>query len=100
MYAVIFRSVRTTHSEELYQEHSEKMESLVKSMKGYISHHSQLDAITREGVTISYFDSLEAIKAWRDHPDHKATQELGRTHFYEHYEVKVVKVEREYEWRS
>lgn len=98
MYAVIFRSVRTANSEELYQEHSAKMEKLVKTIKGYISHHGQRDPQTREGVTISYFESLEAIKTWREHPEHKVTQELGRTHFYEHYEVKVVKVEREYEW--
>ena len=98
MYAVIFHSVRTAHSEELYQEHSAKMENLVKSVKGYISHQSQRDAQTREGVTISCFESLEAIKTWREHPEHKETQELGRTHFYENYEVKVVKVEREYEW--
>ena len=74
------------------------MENLVKSIKGYISHQGLRDPQTREGVTISYFESLEAIKTWREHPEHKETQELGRTHFYEHYEVKVVKVEREYEW--
>lgn len=98
MYAVIFRSVRTPHFEALYQEHSSRMETLVKSIKGYINHHSQRDAQTREGITISYFDSLKAIKAWRDHPEHRATQELGRTHFYESYDVKVVKVDQEYEW--
>jgi heme-degrading monooxygenase HmoA len=98
MYAVIFRSIRTPDFEELYQEHSTRMEVLVKSIKGYISHHSQRDSDTKEGITIAYFDSLEAIQVWRDHPEHKATQELGRTHFYESYDVKVVKVEREYKW--
>jgi heme-degrading monooxygenase HmoA len=74
------------------------MENLVKSISGYISHYSQRDAQTREGITVAYFDSLEAIKVWREHPEHKATQELGRTHFYESYDVKVVKVEREFRW--
>ena len=98
MYAVIFRSTRTTHSQELYKEHSAKMDYLVSGIKGYISHHSQRDPITREGITISYFESLEAIKQWREHPEHLETQELGKKLFYEKYEVKVVKVERKYEW--
>jgi hypothetical protein len=27
-------------------------------------------------------------------------QELGKSHFYSWYEIKVVKVERGYEWKS
>jgi len=98
MYAVIFHSTRTTHSEDLYQEHSEKMERLVKGVSGYISHHSHRDPISREGTTISYFESLESIKQWREHPEHLETQKLGKELFYENYEVQVVKVERKYEW--
>ena len=98
MYAVIFHSIRTTHSEDLYQEHSKKMEELVKSISGYISHHSQRDSKTKEGITVSYFESLEAINKWREHPEHKKTQELGRTTFYSWYEIDLVKVERKYDW--
>lgn len=98
MYAVIFRSLRTSHSDDLYQEYSEKMEELVKSIDGYIGHHGQRDPKTRLGITISYFDSREAIKKWREHPDHVATQELGRTTFYLWYEVKVVEVQQMYDW--
>ena len=98
MYAVIFHSIRTADFEELYKEHSIKMATLVKDIKGYISHYSQRDPETREGVTVAYFESLESIKEWREHPEHKQTQELGRTHFYSWYEVQVVKVEREYDW--
>ena len=98
MYAVIFRSIRTPHSEELYAEHSARMELLVKKIPGYISHHGQRDPISREGTTISYFESLESIKQWREHLEHRETQKLGKELFYEKYEVQVVKVERKYEW--
>ena len=55
MYAVIFRSIRTADFEELYEEHSARMEVLVKSIKGYVSHHSHRDPETREGITaVSY----------------------------------------------
>jgi len=74
------------------------MDELVKSISGYISHHSQRDSRTKEGITISYFESLEAINKWREHPEHKKTQELGRTTFYSWYEINLVKVERKYDW--
>jgi len=34
MYAVIFRSIRTTDFEQLYEEHSARMEALVKVARG------------------------------------------------------------------
>ena len=98
MYAVIFRSIRNADFEELYQEHSARMEALVKSIKGYISHHSHRDPETREGITVSYFESLESIKEWREHPEHRVSQEFGRTHFYSWYQFEIVKVERKYDW--
>ena len=64
----------------------------------YISHYSHRDPISRSGVTISYFESLEAIKTWRENPEHKEVQELGRELFYSWYEIQVVKVDRQYEW--
>lgn len=100
MYAVIFRSIRTDHSEDLYQQHSKLMEELVKDIPGYISHFSQRDPITRSGITISYFESKEAIKAWRENPQHKQTQQLAHTHFYSWYEIQVLKVDSKREWLS
>jgi len=47
---------------------------------------------------ISLAIGLEAIKTWREHPEHKEVQRLGRELFYSWYEIKVVKVERGYEW--
>jgi heme-degrading monooxygenase HmoA len=98
MYAVIFRSIRTNEHSELYESHSQKMEELVKATPGYISHYSHRDPVSRSGVTISYFESLEAIKTWREHPEHKEVQRLGRELFYSWYEIQVVKVDRQYEW--
>jgi len=73
MYAVIFRSIRTADFADLYEEHSARMEALVKSIKGYISHYSHRDPETREGITISYFESLESIREWREHPEHRVS---------------------------
>jgi heme-degrading monooxygenase HmoA len=97
-YAVIFHSTRTAHSEQLYQHHSEQMQELVKQVPGFISSFSHRDPITQSGVTVAYFETLESIKAWRENPEHMKVQELGKSHFYSWYEIKVVKVERGYEW--
>jgi antibiotic biosynthesis monooxygenase (ABM) superfamily enzyme len=53
-YAVIFRSTRTEHSEQLYQHHSQQMEELVKQVPGFISSFSHRDPITQSGVTVAY----------------------------------------------
>ncbi len=74
------------------------MEALVKTIPGYISHFSHRDSVSRSGVTIAYFESLEAIKTWRNHPEHLNAQKLGKELFYSWYEIQVVKVDRGYEW--
>lgn len=95
---MIFRSIRTNSHNELYESYSQKMEELVKTIPGYLSHYSHRDPVSRSGVTISYFESLEAIKTWREHPEHKEVQRLGRELFYSWYEIQVVKVDKQYEF--
>ena len=99
-FAVIFKSTRTDGSADLYQEQTELMEALVKSIPGYLSHFSFRDPATREGVTISYFETEAAINAWKQVGDHIRAQELGRTNFYENYQVQVVEILREYSWED
>ncbi len=99
-FAVIFKSTRTVGSADLYQEQTELMEALVKSIPGYLSHFSFRDPVTREGVTISYFESEDDIKEWKQVGDHIRAQELGRSDFYENYEVQVVEILREYSWHK
>jgi len=43
-------------------------------------------------------ESLEAIKIWRENPEHKQVQRLERKLFYSWNEIQVVKVDRQYEW--
>jgi heme-degrading monooxygenase HmoA len=50
------------------------------------------------GVTVSYWSSPEAIRAWRDDVEHTRTREAGRARWYDHYELRVARVERAYGW--
>ena len=99
MHVVIFRSTRTTNEDELYAEWARRTESAVVTIPGYVSHFGFWDAKTRRGVTVAYFDSEEAVQAWRDHPDHVTARRLGHEHFYEDFSLEVARVERSYDWR-
>lgn len=100
MHVVIFRSTRRVDNAELYAEWSQRMEERVRGIEGYVDHVGFRDPVTREGVTLAYFDSLDAIARWRDDVEHRQAQELGRTHFYEDYTLEVAEIEGAYTWTS
>lgn len=98
MFAVIFRSIRSHDHEDLYGQWSERMSAAVTQVEGYSSHFSFRDPSTREGVTVAYFENEEAIRHWREFPDHLEAQRLGRDSFYLNYTVQVAEIVREYSW--
>ena len=93
-YAVIFTSTRT-EVEAGYAEMATKMVELAKAQPGYIGMESSRSEI---GITVSYWESLEAIKNWKANIEHLEAQEKGRTTWYKNYKVRIAKVEREYEF--
>ena len=95
-YVVIFRSTRKLDDGQLYSQWSEKMDDLVKTIDGYEHHFGFRDETSRDGVTVSYFKSLEAISHWRQLDEHKVAQQLGRDSFYEEYSIQVCEVLRDY----
>jgi heme-degrading monooxygenase HmoA len=96
----IFRSIRTDHSTSEYEDWSNRMDQLVASMPGYLEHASFRDEVSGQGVTISYFRSMEDLGAWKQEPDHRTAQALGRSSFYTEYEIEVAVVVRHYGWKS
>ncbi|WP_230934802.1 antibiotic biosynthesis monooxygenase family protein [Psychroserpens luteolus] len=95
-YAVIFTS---THSEntEGYTEMADLMETLAKQQQGFIGIESARNEL---GITVSYWDSLDAIKSWKLQTDHLVAQQKGRQDWYSWYKVRICKVEREYEFEN
>ena len=93
-YAVIFTS---TQNEDItgYQDMAEKMETLAKQQKGFIGIDSARNQV---GITVSYWESLEAIKNWKQNSDHLLAQQKGRSQWYNWYHVRICKVEREYDF--
>ena len=93
-YAVIFTSTQTDDIEG-YSEMAEKMETLAKQQEGFIGIESARNTI---GITVSYWESLDAIKNWKANSEHLLAQQKGREQWYNWYNVKICKVEREYKF--
>ena len=46
------------------------------------------------GITVSYWESEEAIAAWKANAEHTAARTAGRERWYANFSVRVAKVER------
>ena len=50
------------------------------------------------GITVSYWQTLEHIAAWRRHAEHQLARGRGRSDWYQGYALRIAKVERAYGW--
>jgi heme-degrading monooxygenase HmoA len=91
-YAVIFSSVRNEGDFD-YAQTAERMVELAREQPGFLGIESARDGI---GITVSYWDSLEHIKAWKLQTEHLLAQQKGREVWYSRYKVRICKVERDY----
>lgn len=93
-YAVIFTSTRTP-GENGYDATADRMGKLAAQQPGYIGIESARGA-SGLGITVSYWRSLEDIKAWKAVAEHGRAQKKGKEQWYEHYNVRIAHVERAY----
>ena len=93
-YAVIF-SAQRTQVDGGYAEAAERMVALAQQQPGFLGVESARGE-DGFGITVSYWESEEAIRAWRRHAEHAAARERGRTRWYGHLELRVARVERAY----
>ncbi len=96
-YAVIFSSRRSDRDEAGYAAMAQRMAELVSSQPGFLGAESTRGA-DGFGITVAYFDSEDAIRGWRQNAEHAAARAQGRSDWYEHFEVRVARVERAYGW--
>lgn len=91
-YAVIFTSLKN-EDDTGYTEMALKMEQLAKEQQGFMGLESARNKI---GITVSYWESLEAIANWKNNSEHLLAQQKGISDWYKWYDIKICKVEREY----
>ena len=91
-YAVIFSSVRE-NDDAAYLVMAEKMDALAKKQPGFLGFETTRDII---GISVSYWESLEAIQHWKNNVDHQEAQGKGKSDWYKSYKVRIARVEKEY----
>ncbi len=94
-YAVIFTNIHTGIDVDGYEATADRMERLAAEQPGFRGVESARGA-DGLGITVSYWDSEEAIAAWKAQVDHRQAQADGQDRWYQHYVTRVAKVERAY----
>jgi heme-degrading monooxygenase HmoA len=90
-YAVIFTSVRT-EGDNGYGETAKQMLELASKQPGFLGFETARQEI---GISVSYWTTLEAIKAWKENMAHRQAQSRAKD-WYKLFRVRVCRVEREY----
>src|SRR5215831_4283666 len=93
-YAVIFTSLRTDF-DQVYGQMAQRMIALAFQMPGFLGVESVRSA-DGLGMTVSYWQSEDAIRRWKAHSEHRIAQEAGRKIWYSDYVLRVARVERAY----
>ena len=93
-WAVIFSSQRT-NGDHGYEAMAQRMVELAQARPGFLGAESTRGA-DGFGITVSYWDSEEAIRGWKADLEHREAQARGRREWYAGYELRVARVERAY----
>jgi heme-degrading monooxygenase HmoA len=92
---VVFRSRLKPGVEQEIEALGARMYALAERMPGFVSYR-EYQAADGEGVAIVEFESAATLRAWREHPEHRAAQAQGRERFFSSYRIQVCAVERDY----
>ena len=95
-HAVIFASTASDDTQG-YAEAAARMIELASGQPGFLGVDSaRSDGV---GITVSYWHTEADVRAWKEHAEHTVIREMGRTRWYDAYELRVARVERGYGWR-
>ncbi len=95
MVITLFRNRLRPEEHAEYERWARRMNELAATMPGFISIKT-FAADDGERVSIVEFASEAAHGAWRDHPEHREAQRLGRERFYAEFQVQVCTPVRRY----
>jgi heme-degrading monooxygenase HmoA len=93
-YAVIFTSQRTD-GDRGYARMADRMATLASQIRGFLGMESVRDS-KGLGITVSYWESEDAIRRWKIHSEHQVAQETGKKVWYTDYVLRIARVERTY----
>lgn len=93
MFAVIFRAEVADFDSE-YTDVAARMRDMAIKDYGCLEFTSCTEG--RHEIAISYWDSEDQIRQWKQNSDHLVAQAKGRSKWYKSYSVEVVEIVRSY----
>jgi heme-degrading monooxygenase HmoA len=94
-YAVVFTSVRTSEDDAGYDVMADRMVELAATQPGFLGVESARDA-NGAGITVSYWQSRDAIRQWKAHAEHRVAQAQGKASWYERFHLRICRVDEAY----
>ncbi len=94
MVLAVFRSRLRSENSEKFGKLADRMLELAQSMPRFVS-YNVYSSDDGERCSIIEFETAEELQAWRQHPEHREAQRIGRERFYESYTLQVGEPARE-----
>lgn len=97
MIAVIFEVEPAQDGHAAYLEHAARLRPMLEEIDGFVS-VERFQSLTdpRKLVSLSFWRDEASVRAWREHPEHRATQAAGRAGIFRDYRLRVATVVRDY----
>ena len=98
MLAVIFELKAHPAHQQRYFELAAELKSFVSEIDGFISiERFQSLAEPDKYLSLSFWESEQAIAQWRNLEKHRSAQKQGREQILDYYRLRVAKVVRDYD---
>lgn len=97
MHAVIFEFWPRRERKAEYFDHAQALRTELEKVPGFIS-VERFESIVEPGkfLSLSFWESEEAIARWRSHLRHREAQAAGRGGIFANYRLRVAAVIRDY----
>ncbi|HYZ30820.1 MAG TPA: antibiotic biosynthesis monooxygenase [Crenalkalicoccus sp.] len=97
MIAVIFEVEPAEGQEDAYLDHAARLRTELEKSPGFVS-VERFRSLTNPGklLSLSLWEDEAAVRCWRMHPGHRATQRAGREMIFAGYRLRVAAVLRDY----
>ncbi|MGH0331783.1 antibiotic biosynthesis monooxygenase [Sinorhizobium meliloti] len=97
MIVTVFRSRLNPHAQDEYGPMARRMSELARTIPGYVSHKGFI-AEDGERVTIVEFETEEALRQWKIHPEHAKAKRRGIESFFSDYKFQICEVIKSRAW--
>jgi heme-degrading monooxygenase HmoA len=97
MIAVIFEVTPKTEGRDAYLDIAAELRPLVERIDGFLG-IERFESLSTPGklLSLSWWRDEEAVRKWREMPQHRAAQKAGREELFANYRLRVAHVVRDY----